>query len=92
MNELLGTPTNFKEISNGSEFTPWKGKKIQLIVNLSGIIIEYHQNYRTLVATKIEPIGLLLKGMATSSFILYTARTTTNKKAVRNMSEQLIMN
>ena len=32
MSELLGTPTNFKEISNGSEFTRWKGKKIQLIV------------------------------------------------------------
>jgi hypothetical protein len=32
---------------------------------LSGIIIEYHQNYRTLVATKIEPIDILLKGMST---------------------------
>jgi hypothetical protein len=32
MSDLLGTPTNFKEISAGSEFTRWKGKKIQLIV------------------------------------------------------------
>ena len=32
MYELLGTPTNFKEVSAGSEFTRWKGKKIQLIV------------------------------------------------------------
>ena len=32
MSDLLGNPTNFKEISAGSEFTRWKGKKIQLIV------------------------------------------------------------